>query len=221
MNATTAPETAALAAAHVYQAVAQVSSALCERGIAKSRQNVQQKYAFRGIDDFYNALAPELVRAGLCILPRATDRQLTERKSKEGGALWSVTVTMEFDLVSTRDGSKHTVGPFYGEAMDSGDKATNKAMSAAYKYCVMQTFAVPVEGQSVDSESDDHHTVTLTEEQETLLLGLRDASLNGMEAFKTAWRGLKEADREALRSTHFERLKYAATQADKDAGRAG
>jgi hypothetical protein len=42
-----------------------------------------------------------------------------------------------------------------------------------------------------------------------------------MEAFKTAWRGLKEADREALRSTHFERLKYAATQADKDAGRAG
>jgi hypothetical protein len=41
----------------------------------------------------------------------------------------------------------------YGEAMDSGDKATNKAMSAAYKYACMQAFSIPTEG---DNDADAH-----------------------------------------------------------------
>lgn len=140
----------------VYAAIAQVAAKLCERGIGKSRKNEQQGYRFRGIDDFYNALAPELAAAKLCILPRCLRRESVERTNAKGTALFYVTVTMEFDFVYAADGSKHTVGPFYGEAMDSGDKATNKAMSAAYKYCVMQAFAVPVEGQAIDSEADSH-----------------------------------------------------------------
>lgn len=38
--------------------------------------------------------------------------------------------------------------------MDSGDKATNKAMSAAYKYACFQAFAIPVDGN--DSEKDSY-----------------------------------------------------------------
>lgn len=138
----------------VYAAIAAVASELCEKGVGKTRHNPQQDYRFRGIDDFYNALAPALARHHLCILPRCLSREKFERTTQKGGILTYTVIAAEFDFVSAEDGSKHTVGPFYGEAMDSADKSTNKAMSAAYKYCVMQAFSVPVAGQTIDSEVD-------------------------------------------------------------------
>ena len=66
--------------------------------------------------------------------------------------MFYVTVEVEFDFVCSEDGSTHTVKTF-GEAMDRSDKATNKAMSAAYKYAAFQAFAIPTEGDN-DADSD-------------------------------------------------------------------
>lgn len=134
----------------VYEAINKVQAALAKDGISKNRKNQQQGYSFRGIDDVYNALAPMLATHGLCILPRMLSRTCEERQTAKGGTLFYVTVEAEFDLVCAEDGSKHTIRT-YGEAMDSGDKATNKAMSAAYKYACMQAFAIPTEG---DNDAD-------------------------------------------------------------------
>jgi hypothetical protein len=136
----------------VYQAICQVQRQLSATGISKSHRNTQQGYQFRGIDDVYNTLSPMLAEAGLCILPRMVSRSCEERQTAKGGTLFYVTVEAEFDFVAAEDGSKHTVRTF-GEAMDSGDKATNKAMSAAYKYAAMQAFAIPTEG---DNDADAH-----------------------------------------------------------------
>lgn len=137
----------------VYQAINAVQGALAKTGIAKTRTNSQGAgFKFRGIDDVYNAIAPLLADHGLCILPRMLSRVCEERISKSGGALFYVTVEAEFDFVAMEDGSKHTVKT-YGEAMDSGDKATNKAMSSAYKYACFQSFAIPLEGEP-DSDDD-------------------------------------------------------------------
>jgi len=136
----------------VYEAINKIQLALSKEGISKSRKNQQQGYAFRGIDEVYNTLSPLLAENGLCILPRMIDRICVERQSAKGGALFNVTVEAEFDFVSAEDGSKHTVRTF-GEAMDSADKATNKAMSAAYKYAAFQAFAIPTEG---DNDADAH-----------------------------------------------------------------
>lgn len=138
----------------VYQAIASVQSELAAEGIAKDRNNQQQGYKFRGIDDVYNALAPVLAKHGLCILPRILSREVTERQTKNGNALFYVIVEAEFDFVSAKDGSKHTVKT-YGEAMDSADKATNKAMSAAYKYAAFQSFCIPTEGDN-DADGTTH-----------------------------------------------------------------
>lgn len=139
----------------VYQAINKVQAALAVTGISKDRTNTQGSgYKFRGIDDVYNAVAPLLAEHGLCILPRVLTRVCEERTSKNGGALFYVTVEAEFDFVSAEDGSKHTVRTF-GEAMDSGDKATNKAMSAAYKYAAMQAFCIPTEGDN-DADAVTH-----------------------------------------------------------------
>lgn len=140
----------------VYQKIAAVQSALAKTGIAKSGRNSGQGYDFRGIDQVYAALAPLLAEHGLCILPRMVAREVVERASTKGGALFNVTVEAEFDFVAAEDGSRHLVRTF-GEAMDSADKATNKAMSAAYKYAALMTFAIPTEG---DNDADaTHHEV--------------------------------------------------------------
>lgn len=138
----------------VYAAIAAVQAELAHIGISKGRENKAQGYSFRGIDDVYNALAPILAKHRLCFLPRMISREMVEKVSVSNKALFYVTVQAEFDLVAAEDGSKHTIGTF-GEAMDAGDKATNKAMSAAYKYAAMQCFAIPTEGDN-DSESQTH-----------------------------------------------------------------
>mgnify|MGYP003344999847 FL=1 len=145
---------------HVYQAIAAVMARLAKDGIGKDRRNEQQGYAFRGIDDVYNALAPILAEHQLCILPKVQSREVTERQTRSGSTLFYVNVLVDFHFVSANDGSTHVVS-MPGEAMDSADKATNKAMSAAYKYACLQTFCIPTEGDN-DADATTHQVVPAT-----------------------------------------------------------
>jgi hypothetical protein len=167
---------------NVYQLIAAVASDIARQGIAKGRNNAAQGYKFRGIDDVYNALSPIMSAHGLVILPRIIGREVSERTTPKGGVLFYVTVEAEFDFVSSHDGSKHTVKT-YGEAMDSGDKATNKAMSAAYKYAAFQTFCIPTEG---DNDADAHTHVIATQFDVTAALNAV-AACKTTEALQAAW----------------------------------
>ena len=153
----------------VYQLIAAVAGELAHVGISKNQRNQQGAgYNFRGIDDVYNAVGPLLAKHGLVILPRCINRELVERLSAQGKALFYVTVDAEFDFVSSEDNSVHTV-KMYGEAMDSGDKATNKAMSAAYKYAMFQAFCIPTAGDN-DADASTHEVIAKPEPVETLSL---------------------------------------------------
>ena len=137
----------------VYAAINAVQRELAKTGIQKGQTNTYDKYRFRGIDDVYNALGPACAKAGLVILPRVVSRDAVEKPTAKGGVQNAVTMQVEYDFVSAEDGSVHTVVAF-GEAMDRGDKATPKAMAAAFKYAAFQAFCIPVEGQpDADQES--------------------------------------------------------------------
>jgi hypothetical protein len=145
----------------VYKAINAVQTELATVGIVKDKRNAQGAgYNFRGIDDVYNTIAPLLAKHGLCILPRVLSRECVERTSKQGGALFYTTVEAEFDFVASEDGTKHIVKTF-GEAMDSGDKGTNKAMSAAYKYACFQAFSIPTEARE-DADYQTHEVMPPT-----------------------------------------------------------
>jgi hypothetical protein len=146
----------------VYKAISKVQGELAQIGIGKNKKNQQQGYNFRGIDDVYDALAPILAKHKLCVLPRAIARSCVERQTQKGNPLFSVTVECEFDLVSSEDGSRHIIRTF-GEAMDSADKATNKAMSAAYKYAAFQTFCIPVDVEDADAVTPSVKPLTFPE----------------------------------------------------------
>ncbi|QNH66863.1 ERF family protein [Proteus vulgaris] len=201
----------------VYKAISNVAKEMAETGIKKGSKNQQQGFMFRGIDAVYNALAPALVKHGLLILPRIIERSVTERQTQRGGQLFYVVVKAEFDFVATEDGSKHTVVT-YGEAMDSGDKATNKAMSIAYKYAAFQAFCIPTEETAIDADAEIHNVAPRTAEQVladyTNFLGTATNQSQIMDEYKKAWNALAgtESQKECERLTgiRIKELKEAA-----------
>ena len=132
-------------APHVYRAINSITAAMAAEGIPKAHMNLQDQYQYRSIDDVLGRLGPLLAKHGLCVLPRILKRHGAERLGDNQSILSSVHVLIAYDLVSSRDGSLHTIKSS-GEALDSSDKATAKAMSAAYKSAMLQTFCVPVTG---------------------------------------------------------------------------
>lgn len=138
----------------VYLAMSAVQDEISKLGISKNRKNLQQGYVFRGIDEIYNTLAPIFAKHKLLIIPNVLSREQTERTTKRGDALFSVVVNTKFTFISAEDGST-VEATTYGEAMDTADKATNKAMSAAYKYVCLQAFSIPTEGDN-DADATTH-----------------------------------------------------------------
>jgi len=129
----------------VYGAINAITAELAKSGIPKNRTNEVDDYKYRSIDDVLDRLAPLLSKHRLCILPRALERSVIERSDEQGRLLLHVTLRVSFSLTSVEDGTSHIVEAF-GEALDDSDKATAKAMSAAYKAAVVQAFCIPVAG---------------------------------------------------------------------------
>jgi hypothetical protein len=199
----------------VYAAISKVMAEIGRIGISKDRKNEQQGYKFRGIDDVYNAMSGLLANAGLCVLPRVIKREVTERATKSGGVLFYVVLDVQFDLCCAEDASVHTIS-VSGEAMDSGDKATNKAMSAAYKYACMQVFCIPTEG---DNDADAQtHEVAAKAVSEDCWTALKDAAKLGERELRTVWkRDISEETRDLITSAHsvrWEGIKASATAVD-------
>jgi hypothetical protein len=177
---------------HVYQAIHQVMAALSKEGIAKTRHNTQGAgYDFRGVDDVLNAVSRHLVDAQLVILPRAQSRESVERQTKAGGALFYTTLKMEYDFISAVDGSMYTCSMF-GEAMDTSDKSTNKAASAAYKYTCFQGFCIPLEGESNGDADEKSHEVKGKKSEKSLSkepVKQADEALRALNTREQTWTG--------------------------------
>ena len=213
-----------MSAPKVYEAINRITALMAKEGIAKSRQNQQQKYAFRGIDDVYAALSSALAENKLCILPRVLSRSVTERETRNGGVLFYTALEVDFDFVSSEDGSTHTVRTV-GEAMDSADKSSNKAMSAAYKYACLQAFCIPTVGDN-DADATTHDVAAkrqpapqppTKEEISTLTHTLEKAAEHGTEHFRRVWAENAGPVRTALLADQdtMDLLQDACTQADR------
>lgn len=100
-------------------------------------------YKFRGIDDVMNALHPAMVKNGIFVVPEVKENIREVVTTKSGTQMNHSICTIRYEFFAD-DGSclECTV---VGEGMDTGDKATNKAMSVAFKYACFQTFCIPTE----------------------------------------------------------------------------
>lgn len=144
------------------------------KAITKSEKNQQQGFKFRGIDNVMNELHELFAKNDVFILQEVQGFTTENRPTKSGGTNTFTRATIKFCYMTT-DGS-HVDTINVGEAMDSGDKGMNKAMSIALKYSLLQMFLIPTE-EPKDPDADT------PEETDYLALALQE--INGAQSVDT------------------------------------
>ena len=135
----------------IYKAICQTMSDIGIVG--KNSKNTQQGFMFRGIDAVMNALNPAMIKNGIFVVPEIMEQSREERTTDKGKLLIYSICKIKFTFYA-QDGSSVSA-VVIGEGMDGGDKATNKAMSIAFKYACFQVFCIPTE-EMRDPDAEIH-----------------------------------------------------------------
>jgi hypothetical protein len=125
--------------------------------IGKDQFNQQQGFAFRGVDDVLNALNPILARHGVFYVPNVVERIYSQRATRSGSVMHTVDLHVRYRFYGPA--GDHVEASGWGEGTDSGDKATNKAMTGAMKYVLFQVFAISTQEASDQDATTPPETV--------------------------------------------------------------
>lgn len=137
----------------VYEAINNVMDEV--RAVAKNDQNVQQRFNFRGVDAVVNAVSPAMRKHGLTVRPsNVLSIEHIPFTSKSGAMGVACRVLVEYTFTDLKGDTCTSV--VAAEANDYGDKSTPKAMSVAFRTCLLQAFALPTTEPDADAETYDH-----------------------------------------------------------------
>ena len=156
----------------IYESINKVMAEIGE--IGKNDTNKQQGFKYRGIDAVMNAINPALVKYKVFVVPEVIEQKREERQTSKGGTLIYSICTVCYTFYA-EDGTS-VQATVIGEGMDSGDKATNKAMSIAFKYACFQVFCIPTEEMKeddfsmVDPDAEVHNVVPV--KIDSMMMGL-------------------------------------------------
>lgn len=140
---------------NIYQSITKIMEEV--PSIGKTQKNKTQGFMYRGIDDVMNALQPLLAKNKVFIVPEILEQMREERTTSKGGNLIYSICKIKYKFYADDGSSVEAIT--IGEGMDSGDKATNKAMAIAMKYALFQVFCIPTdEMKDPDSETPEQST---------------------------------------------------------------
>jgi len=153
-NSVTADQPKDFSGLNLYQKIAKITG---EVGlIKKGGTNKEQGYAF--IE--YAAVAGELrglfAKYGVVIVPRMQQMSKQTRHevvSKYGAKGTHALIDFYFNVVNADKPDDRFTVVWTGEALDYGDKATNKAATGALKYYLMRQFNISEKGEDADADS--------------------------------------------------------------------
>ena len=122
--------------------------------IGKDKQTTgQTSYKYRGVDQVLNTLHPLFAKHKVFAVPEVLEVLNREWKTtKTGASVVYQTAKVRYTFYA-EDGSSVSA-TVLGEAMDSGDKASNKCMSVAYKYACFQILSIPTEETTADPDDE-------------------------------------------------------------------
>lgn len=134
--------------------IVQALSAAMEdcKKVDKREKNVQQNFSFRGVDRVMNAVGPVFRKHGIVCLPhKILSERIEPFETGKGSKMFRSVVTVLYRFHGP-------AGDFLdaesvGEASDSLDKATSKAMSVAYRTALIQALTLPTGDPDPDSFS--------------------------------------------------------------------
>lgn len=159
--------------------------------IEKNNQNTTQGYSFRGIDDIYNALHNHFAKHGVFYTSDVLKQFREQRPTKSGGVLIYTILKVRFTFFA-EDGS-NVSSIIVGEGSDSGDKSSNKAMSTALKYALMQLLLIPTK----EEKDTEYQSPEFLAKQENLL-AKESAKVIKLEADLMAAKSAKPATLESI-----------------------
>lgn len=133
----------------IYKAIVDIMAEI--GAIGKNQRNSTQGFMYRGIDIVMNTLNPSFVKHKVFVVPEVLEQTREERQTSKGGTLLYSICKIKFTFYAEDGSSVSAIA--VGEGMDSGDKATNKAMSIAFKYACFQVFCIPTE-EMIDPDAD-------------------------------------------------------------------
>jgi len=171
--------------------------------LGKTQRNEQQKFMYRGHDDVMNALTPLLAKHGIHVVPDVVERIVGQRQTRSGGIMYEVNLHVRFRFYGS--GGDFVEASGWGEGTDSGDKATNKAMTMAFKYVIAQVFALTT------SETADADATT---PEETVPAGITPAQLAEIAELVPALASLRGVTVEEANKA----IGDVAAMSEKDAG---
>lgn len=172
----------------IYSAIAAIQRDI--DAIGKTKRNQSQGFNFRGIDDVYNAIHPLLAQHGVFTVPEVLDDRSEDRQTKNGGALIYRILKIKYTFYA-EDGSSISA-VVIGEGMDSGDKASNKAMSIAHKYAFFQVFSIPTEEVAASDPDNYSHEVENISAQWVAAIETADSMDSLQHVFADAWKSCKD-----------------------------
>lgn len=134
--------------------IQKLSDVMAEVGaVRKAEKNQAQGFVFRGIDAVTNAVSPALRKHGVIVFPELNSIEYaTIEIGKERKLQGHVRIQVTYTFIAASDGSK-VHATVAAEAMDSGDKATAKAMSVAFRTALLQTLCLPTDEPDPDHDS--------------------------------------------------------------------
>jgi len=121
------------------------------RAVRKDGRNTQQNFNFRGVDAVVNAVSPAMRKHGLTVHPSKVEHRPSSKQLSGGKMATSIDVIVDYTFTGP-EGDSFTA-QVAAESFDLGDKATAKAMSVAYRTCLLQTFALPTDDTDPDTET--------------------------------------------------------------------
>ncbi len=191
---------------NVYEAINKIMAEL--PAIPKNRRNQQQgfSYQFRGIDDVYLALQDLMAEFKVTAWPTVLSEHYEEFQTKSGGTSTAVRLKVQYKFVCSDEPDKFENVVTLGEAFDTSDKASNKAMSVAHKYACLQLFMIPTE------EAKDPENETILKEKKSPIINHAVSSTRPLPApansgtpstgAKPTPKGDLQSDLERLRKEH-------------------
>lgn len=166
----------------IYRAIAGVMADV--GAVGKNGLNKQQGFKFRSIDDVMNALHPAMVKNKVFIVPEIMEQSRETKTTRNGAELVFTLCKIRFTFFA-EDGS-FVEAVVIGEGMDSGDKATNKAMAIAYKYACFQVFCIPTEEMADPDEECPQESGPEEPGKETPAADRKEKAPRGGKTRKTA-----------------------------------
>lgn len=130
------------------------------RSVSKSDRNTAQNFSFRGIDSVVNAVGPALRNHHVIVMPEVLTYDYgTVTVGRNGTQMGHVRLKVAYTFTGPAGDELKAI--VVGEAMDSGDKATAKAMSVCFRTALLQALTLPTDDLDPDAQSYERSTAPI------------------------------------------------------------